>query len=149
MKKLGRFRGTVGDMFLCFSPKNRFRGNFWGAFGDALRIGTSLPSVDVILSGAAGPELCSPHKTITLEYWTESRSRRHLHRFGNGSTGDSSQLAVVWLGDGVRRPPRAVRQRHGAGGGRLAGWCSVVRATTRTRWHPAGLYLLQTTIDFW
>jgi hypothetical protein len=36
MKKLGRFRGTVGDMFLCFSPKNRFRGDFWGAFGDAL-----------------------------------------------------------------------------------------------------------------
>jgi hypothetical protein len=23
-------------MFLCFSPKNRFRGDFWGAFGDAL-----------------------------------------------------------------------------------------------------------------
>jgi hypothetical protein len=36
MKKLGRFRGTVGDMFLCFSQKNRFRGDFWGAFGDAL-----------------------------------------------------------------------------------------------------------------
>jgi hypothetical protein len=36
MKKLGRFRGTVGDMFLCFSQKNRFMRDFWGAFGDAL-----------------------------------------------------------------------------------------------------------------
>jgi hypothetical protein len=24
-------------MFLCFSQKNRFRGDLWGAFGDALR----------------------------------------------------------------------------------------------------------------
>lgn len=30
----------------------------------------------------------------------KGESWRRLRRFGNGSTGDSSQLVVVWLGDG-------------------------------------------------
>jgi hypothetical protein len=38
IKSWERFRGTVVDTFLYFPPKTGFRGDFWEALGDALRI---------------------------------------------------------------------------------------------------------------